>query len=41
MGAMLTVIETARRQGRNVIHFLVGLFTLPPNEAARAMYARC
>ena len=41
LGAMLTVMETARRQGRNLIHFLVALLTLPPNEAARAMYARC
>ena len=41
MGAMMTVIQTAKRQGRNVIQFLVALFTLPPNEAARAMYARC
>jgi transposase len=41
LGAMLTVIQTARRQGRNIIHFLVALFTLTPSEAARAMYARC
>lgn len=41
LGAMLTVIQTARRQGKNVIQFLVALFTLTPNEAARAMYARC
>ncbi len=40
-GAMLTVIQTAKRQGRNTIQFLVALFTLSPNEAARAMYARC
>ncbi len=40
-GAMLTVIQTAKRQGRDVIQFLVALFTLSPNEAARAMYARC
>jgi hypothetical protein len=41
MGAMMTVIQTAKRQGRNVIQFLVALFTLTPGEAARAMYARC
>lgn len=41
MGAMMTVIQTAKRQGRNVIQFLVALCTLTPNEAARAMYARC
>ena len=40
-GAMLTVIQTARRQGRNIIHFLVALFTMTPSEAERAMYARC
>jgi transposase len=41
LGVMLTVIQTARRQGRNIIDFLVALFTLSPSEAARAMYARC
>jgi len=41
LGVLLTVIQTARRQGRNLIQFLVALFTLTPNEAARAMYARC
>ena len=40
MGAMMTVVQTAKRQGRNVIHFLQALFTLTPNQAARAMYAR-
>ena len=40
MDAMMTVIQTAKRQGRNVIHFLAALFTLTPNQAARAMYAR-
>lgn len=40
LGTMLTVIETAKRQGKNVLKFLVALFTLSPNEAARAMYAR-
>jgi transposase len=41
MGVMLTVIQTAKRQGKNVIRFLAALFTLPPGKAARAMYARC
>ena len=41
LGAMMTVIQTTKRQGQNVIQFLVALFTLSPNEAARAMYARC
>ena len=41
LAAMLTVIQTAKQQGRNVIRFLVALCTLTPNEAARAMYARC
>jgi transposase len=40
-GVMMTVVQTAKRQGRNVIRFLVALFTRTPNEAARAMYARC
>lgn len=40
MGAMMTVIQTAKRQGGNVIDFLASLFTLTPNQAARAMYAR-
>lgn len=39
-GAMLTVIQTAKRQGKNVIRFLVALCTLTPNQAVRAMYAR-
>jgi hypothetical protein len=41
MGTMMTVIQTCKRQGRNVIKFLVALFTRTPNQAARAMYARC
>jgi transposase len=41
MGTMMTVIQTCKRQARNVIKFLVALFTRTPNEAARAMYARC
>lgn len=40
LGAMMTVIQTAKRQGKNVIRFLVALCTLTPNQAARAMYAR-
>jgi len=39
-GAMLTVIQTAKRQGKNVIRFLAALCTLTPNQAVRAMYAR-
>jgi len=41
MGILMTVIQTAKRQGKNLIHFLVALFALTPNEARRAMYARC
>jgi transposase len=41
LGTMMTVIETAKRQGRSVLRFLSALFTLSANEAARAMYARC
>ena len=40
LGAMMTVIQTAKRQGKNVIRFLVALCALTPNEAVRAMYAR-
>jgi hypothetical protein len=40
LGAMMTVIQTAKRQGKNVIRFLVALCTLTPNQATRAMYAR-
>lgn len=40
LGAMLTVIQTAKRQEKNVIRFLVALCALTPNEAVRAMYAR-
>jgi transposase len=40
LGTMLTVIETAKRQGRGVLKFLVTLFTLSSNEARRAMYAQ-
>jgi transposase len=40
LGGMMTVIQTAKRQGRNVIDFLAALLTLTPNQAARAMYAR-
>ena len=40
LGTMMTVIETAKRQGKGVLKFLVALFTMPPNQAMRAMYAR-
>jgi hypothetical protein len=40
LGRMMTVIETAKRQGKCVLKFLVALFTMPPNQAMRAMYAR-
>ncbi len=37
---MMTVIETAKRQGKSVLKFLVALFTMSSNQAMRAMYAR-
>ncbi len=40
LGTLLTVIETAKRQRRNSLKFLVALLTLPSNIARRAMYAR-
>jgi hypothetical protein len=40
LGLMMTVIETAKRQGRSVLTFLVALFTMDTNQARRAMYAR-
>jgi transposase len=40
LGRMMTVIETAKRQGRSVLKFLRALFTMSPNQAMRAMYAR-
>ena len=40
LGTMMTVIETAKRQGRSVLKFLAALFTMSPNRAMRAMYAR-
>jgi len=40
LGRMMTVIETAKRQGRSVLKFLLALFTMPANQAMRAMYAR-
>jgi transposase len=40
LGTMMTVIETAKRQGRSVLNFLHALFTMSSNEARRAMYAR-
>lgn len=40
LGVMMTVIETAKRQGRNVLKFLATLLTMSSNQARRAMYAR-
>lgn len=40
LGVLMTVIETAKRQGKSVLKFLVALFTLSSNQARRAMYAR-
>ena len=40
LGVMMTVIETAKRQGKNVLKFLLTLLTMSSNEARRAMYAR-
>jgi hypothetical protein len=40
LGTLLTVIETAKRQGKSSLKFLVALFTMPSSEARRAMYAR-
>jgi hypothetical protein len=40
LAAMLTVIETAKRQGKNSLKFLVALLTMSSNAARRAMYAR-
>jgi transposase len=40
LGRMMTVIETAKRQGQCALKFLAALFTLPPNRAIRTMYAR-
>jgi transposase len=40
LGTMMTVIETAKRQGKGVLKFLAALFTTTPNQAIRAMYAR-
>jgi len=40
LGTMMTVIETAKRQGRSVLKFLVALFTMDTNGARRAMYTR-
>jgi hypothetical protein len=37
---MMTVIATAKRQGRNVLKFLAALVSLPPGKAARTFYAR-
>jgi hypothetical protein len=40
LGMMMTVIETAKRQGKDILKFLSALFTMSTNEAMRAMYAR-
>jgi len=40
LATMMTVIETAKRQGKSVLKFLVALFTMSSNQARRAMYAR-
>ena len=40
LGRMMTVIETAKRQGQSVLKFLLALFTMSTNQAMRAMYAR-
>jgi transposase len=40
LGTMMTVIETAKRQGKSVLKFLATLFTMSSNQAMRAMYAR-
>jgi transposase len=40
LGKLLTVIETAKRQGKSSLKFLVTLFTKSSNQARRAMYAR-
>ena len=40
LARMMTVIETAKRQGQRVLKFLGALFTMTTNHAMRAMYAR-
>ena len=40
LGRLMTVIETAKRQGQRALKFLVALFAMPTNQAMRAMYAR-
>ncbi len=40
MGTLMTVIETAKRQGKSVLKFLGALLSLPANRAMRALYAR-
>lgn len=40
LGTMMTVIETAKRQGQSVLTFLAALLTIDTNKARRAMYAR-
>lgn len=40
LGTMMTVIETTKRQGKDVLKFLLTLFTMSSNQSRRAMYAR-
>ena len=40
LGTMMTVIETAKRQGQDVVNLLNALLTTSSNQAMRAMYAR-
>jgi hypothetical protein len=40
LGTMMTVIATAKRQGKSTLKFLAALFTMNTNDAMRAMYAR-
>jgi hypothetical protein len=39
LGTMMTVIETAKRQGKSILKFLMALFTMDTNQARRAMYS--
>ena len=40
LGTLLTVIETAKRQGQQSLRFLVALLTTSSQDACRAMYSR-
>ena len=40
LGTMMTVIETAKRQGKDALKFLYCLLTMDSNRARRAMYTR-